>query len=331
MVLEVGDVLRVRCDLEKFKKIRQRQGVSLMPKFKWSDEDIESDETRLVEAVVALNSYFINKSLKDLKFRENFGATVLAVRHRGKLMRDLVAETKLDAGDALLLEVRKTRYNALKQNPSFVIISEIEQERFRKSKIFPALGIVLGVIVLATFGVVPIVVSSIVGSILLVLVGCITMEEAYKAIEWRIIFLLAGVLTLGVALERSGAAKLISTSIVDNVGTLGGDLAPYALVSVLFLITSLLTGVMSNNATAALLAPIAIGTASTLGVSSRPFLVAVTVAASASFMTPVGYQTNTLIYGPGQYRFSDFLRVGTPLNIIIWIAATFLIPYFWHF
>ena len=331
MVLEAGDVLRVRCDLEKFKKIRQRQGVSLMPKFKWRDEDIESDDTRLVEAVVALNSYFINKSLKELEFRENFGATVLAVRHRGKLMRDLVSETKLDAGDALLLEVKKSRYNSLKQNPSFVIISEIKQERFRKSKIIPAIAIVLGVIVLATFNVVPIVVSSIVGAILLVLVGCITMEEAYKAIEWRIIFLLAGVLTLGVALERSGAAKLISTGIVDNVGALGGDIAPYALVSVLFLMTSLLTGVMSNNATAALLAPIAIGTANSLGVSSRPFLVAVTVAASASFMTPVGYQTNTLIYGPGQYRFSDFLKVGTPLNIIVWIAASFLIPYFWSF
>ncbi|NNE97561.1 MAG: SLC13 family permease [Pyrinomonadaceae bacterium] len=331
MVLEAGDVLRIRCDLEKFNKIRQRQGVSLMPKFKWRDEDIESDDTRLVEAVVALNSYFINKSLKELEFRENFGATVLAVRHRGKLMRDLVSETKLDAGDALLLEVKKSRYKTLKQNPSFVIISEIEQERFRKSKIIPALVIVLGVIALATFNVVPIVVGSIVGSILLVLVGCITMEEAYKAIEWRIIFLLAGVLTLGVALERSGAAKLISSSVVDNIGTLGGELAPYAIVSVLFLITSLLTGVMSNNATAALLAPIAIGTANTMGVSSRPFLIAVTVAASVSFMTPVGYQTNTLIYGPGQYRFSDFLKVGTPLNIILWIAATLLIPYFWSF
>ena len=330
MVLEAGDVLRVRCDLDKFNKIRERQGVALIPKYKWRDEDIESHETRLVEAVVALNSYFINKSLKELKFRENFGATVLAVRHRGKLMRDLVSETKLDAGDALLLEVKKTRYSSLKQNPSFVIISEIEQERFRKSKIFPALAIVFGVIILATLGIVPIVVSSIVGSILLVLAGCITMEEAYKAIEWRIIFLLAGVLTLGVALERSGAAKLVSTTIVDNIGT-WGDIAPYALVSILFLITSLLTGVMSNNATAALLAPIAIGTATSLGVSSRPFLVAVTVAASASFMTPVGYQTNTLIYGPGQYRFSDFLKVGTPLNIIIWIAATILIPYFWEF
>lgn len=328
MILKAGDVLRVRCDLEKFNKIREREGVKLKPRFKWSDEDIESEDTRLVEAVVALNSYFINKSLKELQFRENFGATVLALRHRGKLMREKISETELDAGDALLLEVKLDRFNQLKQNPSFVVISEIEQPRFRKSKLIPALLIVFGVILTATLGILPIVVSSIVGSILLVLFGCLTMEEAYKAIEWRIIFLLAGVLTLGVALENSGAASLLSKTIVEGVGDWGGKVA---ILSAFFLLTSLLTGVMSNNATAALLAPIAIGTANALGVSPRPFLVAVMIAASASFMTPVGYQTNTLIYGPGQYRFADFLKVGTPLNIIIWIAATILIPYFWEF
>jgi len=326
MILQAGDILRVRCDLDKFNKIRQRQGVLLKPRYKWSDEDVESEDSQLVEAVVALNSYFINKSLKDLQFRENFGATVLALRHRGKLMREKLSETKLDAGDALLLEVKKDRFRQLKQNPSFVIISEIEEERFRKSRLIPALVIVTGVILTATLGIMPIVVSAIVGVILLVLAGCITMEEAYKAVEWRIIFLLAGVLTLGVALEKTGAAKLASGVIVDSVGTWGGAVA---LISAFFLITSLLTGVMSNNATAALLAPIAIATANSIDANPRPFLVAVAVAASASFMTPVGYQTNTLIYGPGQYRFSDFLRVGTPLNIIIWIAASLLIPYFW--
>lgn len=328
LVLESGDILRVRCDLEKVKKLQAWEGILFKSQFKWRDADVQSEDTRLVEAVVALNSNFIGKTLKDLKFREKFGATVLALRHRGKLMREKLSETELDAGDALLLEIKKDRYNQLKQNPSFVIISEVEYERFRKSKIIPAILIVFGVILTATFGILPIVVGSIVGSLLLVLVGCLTMEEAYKAIEWRIIFLLAGVLTLGVALEKSKAAELLSKTLVEYVGPWGG---PVVLVSVFFLFTSLLTGAMSNNATAALLAPIAIGAAHSLQVSPRPFLVAVTVAASASFMTPVGYQTNTLIYGPGQYRFSDFLRVGTPLNIMIWLAATFLIPYFWAF
>ncbi len=327
-ILQIGDVLRIRCDLDKFKKIQARKGILFKPQFKWSDEDVESEDTKLVEAVVALNSYFINKTLVELEFREKFGASVLALRHRGKLMREKLSHTKLNAGDALLLEVKANRYNQLASNPSFVITSEIKTEKFRKRKLIPALAIVFGVVITATLGIMPIVVSSIIGSILMVLVGCIRMEEAYKAIEWRIIFLLAGVLTLGIALENTGAAKLLSSTIVSSVESWGG---PIAIVSAFFLLTSLLTGVMSNNATAALLAPIAIATANTLGVSPRPFLVAVMIAASASFMTPVGYQTNTLIYGPGQYRFADFLKVGTPLNIILWIAATFLIPYFWEF
>lgn len=326
-ILRAGDVLRVRCDLEKFKKIQKREGVAFKSEYKWRDEDIETEEAKLVEAVIAPNSEFINKSLQDLKFRETFGATVLALRHKGVLMRDKISDTNLYAGDALLIEVRTDRYRQLFQNPSFVIVSEVEQEKYRKSKIIPALIIIAGVIITASVGITEIVVSAVVGSILLVLIGCIKMEEAYKAIEWRIIFLLAGVLSLEAAMHNSKAGELVASQIISTVGIWG----PVALVSAFYLLTFSLTEMMSNTATAALLTPIAISTANTLGVSPRPFLVAVMFAASASFMTPVGYQTNTLIYGPGQYKFADFLKVGTPLNIILWIAATFLIPYFFKF
>ncbi len=328
LVLQKGDVLRVSCDLDKFKKIQAREGVLFKAQHKWRDKDIETDDIRLVEVVIAPNTEFVGNSLEDLQFREVFGATVLALRHRGKLMREKIADTKLTAGDVLLLEVKTTRYNQLKQNPSFYVISEIEQPKYRKSKLIPALVIVFGVILTASTGFMPIVQSSVIGAVLLILVGCLTMEEAYKAIEWRIIFLLAGILTLGIALQKTGGAELISKTLLSNVAAWFGLVA---LVSVFYLMTSVLTEVMSNNATGALLAPIAIATANTLGVSPRPFLVAVMFAASASFMTPVGYQTNTLIYGPGRYKFSDFLRVGTPLNIIFWLLATFMIPYFWSF
>jgi di/tricarboxylate transporter len=296
--------------------------------FKWSEEDIETSEIKLVEAVVAPGSEFVGKSLNDLQFYERFGVTVLAIRHRGKLMRVRISDTKLSAGDAMLLEVKTERYNQLLQNPSFVIISEIDQPVYRKSKLIPALLIVVGVISTATLGIAPIVVSSIVGAILLVLVGCLRMDEAYQAVEWRIIFLLAGVLTLEAAMENSGAAPLISSTIISVVSSWGGLVA---LLSAFYLMTFIFTEMMSNNATAALLTPIAIATANTLQVSPRPFLVAVMFAASASFMTPVGYQTNTLIYGPGQYKFADFLRVGTPLNLIMWVLATIFIPVFWKF
>ncbi len=328
LVLQKGDVLRVTCDLDEFKKIQAREGVLFKPQYKWRDHDIETEDVRLVEVVIAPNTNFVGKSLEDLQFREVFGATVLALRHRGKLIREKIADTKLKGGDVLLLEVKSARYNQLKQNESFYIISEIEQPVYRKTKLIPALIIVFGVVLSATLGLMPIVQSSVVGAVLLILVGCLTMEEAYKAIEWRIIFLLAGILTLGIALEKTGGADLISSTLLSSVGDW---YKLVILVSVFYLMTSFLTEVMSNNATGALLAPIAIATANSLGVNPRPFLVAVMFAASASFMTPVGYQTNTLIYGPGQYKFSDFLRVGTPLNIIFWLIATLLIPYFWSF
>ncbi|MGI8543335.1 MAG: SLC13 family permease, partial [Aridibacter sp.] len=284
-ILRAGDVLKVRCDLEKFKKIQKREGVAFKSEYKWRDEDIETEEAKLVEAVIAPNSEFINKSLQDLKFRETFGATVLALRHKGVLMRDKISDTNLYAGDALLIEVRTDRYRQFSQNPSFVIVSEVEQEKYRKSKIIPALIIIAGVIITASVGITEIVVSAVVGSILLVLVGCIKMEEVYKAIEWRIIFLLAGVLSLEAAMHNSKAGELVASQIISTVGIWG----PVALVSAFYLLTFTLTEMMSNTATAALLTPIAISTANTLGVSPRPFLVAVMFAASASFMTPVGY------------------------------------------
>jgi di/tricarboxylate transporter len=161
----------------------------------------------------------------------------------------------------------------------------------------------------------------------MVLFRCLTLEEAYEAVQWKVIFLLGGVLAMGKAMEKSGAALLIANTLVETVGNLG----PRALVSAFYLMTSIMTELMSNNATAALLTPIAIAVAESYGVDSRPFLMAVTYAASAAFMTPVGYQTNTLIYSLGHYRYADFLGVGTPLNLMFWILATIMIPWFWPF
>jgi di/tricarboxylate transporter len=185
-------------------------------------------------------------------------------------------------------------------------------------------GLVVG---LAAFKVFPIIVLAIVGCVAMVLSGCITLEEAYQAIEWKVIFLLAGVLTLGVALEKTGGAQLLSDAMLSTVGAYG----PEALVSAFYFLTFMLTNIMSNNATAALLAPIAIVSAQSLNLDPRPFLMAVTFGASMSFMTPVGYQTNTMIYGAGRYTFADFLKVGTPLSLLFWVIATLLLPVLWPF
>jgi di/tricarboxylate transporter len=182
-------------------------------------------------------------------------------------------------------------------------------------------------VLLATFKFFPIAVAAITGSLLLILLRSITVEEAYRAVDWKVIFMLAGILSMGVALEKTGAADLLAISLIDQLGQYG----PTVVMSAIFAITFLATNVMSNNATAALLAPIAISVAANMQVSDRPFLMAVTFAASLSFMTPMGYQTNTMIYTPGNYKFTDYLKIGTPLNLLYWLIASLFLPYFFPF
>ncbi|MEO7660675.1 MAG: SLC13 family permease [Pyrinomonadaceae bacterium] len=326
-VLREGDVLLIRCDLDKIRSLQERDYVQFKSQHKWGDDTVASDEYKLLEAVIEPNSNLIANTLKGSYFREKYGATVLAIRHGEKVFREKLSDTVLSAGDLLLIEIKKERISSFRRSGEFIITSEMEAVEFRRNKAIIAIGIVAGVVIAASFNLAPIVVTALIGAIALVLSGCISLEEAYAAIEWKIIFLLAGVLSLGIALEETGTANLISSNMIQYVGSYG----LIALVSAFYLLTSLLTETMSNNATAALLAPIAIATAASLGVSPTPFLIAITFAASASFMTPVGYQTNTMIYGPGQYRFLDFVKVGTPLNMMFWIIATIMIPILWSF
>jgi di/tricarboxylate transporter len=326
-VLRAGDVLLVRSDIEKIRALQEREGVDFKPKAKWDEEFVAKEHFKLLEAVIEPNSTLEGSTLQRSNFREQYGAIVLAIRHRGKLLREKLSDSELSAGDLLLIEIGEDRVNALKRSGDFIVTSERDATEFRRNRAIAAILIVAAVVTLAAIGTFPIVVSAVAGAIAMILIRCITIEEAYSAIEWKIIFLLAGVLSLGVALEASGAAAMLSSNLLKYVGSFG----PIALVSAFYLLTSLLTETMSNTATAALLAPIAIVTARSLGVDATPFLMAITCAASASFMTPVGYQTNTMIYGPGQYKFTDFLKVGTPLNIMFWILATILIPMIWSF
>lgn len=326
-VLAARDVLRVRCEVEKIKQLQEREGIALKPEIEWRDEELESEEAMLVEAVIAPNSVLDGKTLRDIRFRNYFGGTVLALRHRGETVHENLETTTLRAGDVLLVKIRRDHLIHLEEHEAFLVVSEVGLPTFRKRKVLQAVAIVAGVVLTAALNILPILVGAIAGSILMLLTRCLDLEDAYKAIEWKVIFLLAGVLSLGAALEKTGAALLISDALIAGVGPWG----PVALLAAFFLLTTLLTNVMSNNAAAALLAPIALAAAASLGLSPRPLLMAVTFAASLSFMTPVGYQTNTLIYGPGQYKFADFLRAGTPLNLLFWVLATLLIPVFWPF
>jgi di/tricarboxylate transporter len=206
IVIESYDVLRVRCDIHKIRQIQERVGVMLKSNLKINQDEFAADDIILTEAIVAPNSELENQSLKSINFRNKFRATALALRHRGQLLHEGFATTKLNAGDALLIEVRKENYIYLKNNKNFVLVSDIELPKYRKRKVVPAMLIVVGVVVTATVGILPIMASALLGCILLVLAGCIKLDEAYQAIDWKVIFLLGGILSMGIALEKTGAA-----------------------------------------------------------------------------------------------------------------------------
>jgi di/tricarboxylate transporter len=324
IVLQAGDVVRLACDSDKLTKLQSRLGISLISDLGAEPQDKEAD---LVEAVVAPRSPLVGQTLKGLKFYEKFQAKVIALRHRGQTTQDKLDDSPLYAGDTLLLSVRQDKLAALASNPAFVLITPRKASDIRPGKVLIALLILVLVVASSALNLLPIVVAAMGGCAAMVLTGCLKADEVYASVDWKVILMLGGLLPLGIALESTGAAKIFADFVIQYLGGLG----PWVLMSALYLATSILTEVMSNSATAVLLAPIAISAANAMGVDSRPFLVAVTMAASSSFMTPVGYQTNTLIYGPGQYKFNDFLRVGTPLNILFWVLATWYIPQFWPF
>ena len=324
-VLREHDLLRVKGDVRTINELKERAEASLGMQIKWQDSDLESKDTKLVEAVVGPSSPLAGRSLVESNPRKNYGVSVLAIRHHGALKHGELQNIKLMSGDTLLIEVPNSRIPYLIQQRVFLVASKAGIPQFDLLKAAKGVAIVVSVITSAALGWLSIASAAAAGALLIVLSKCISMEEAYAAIEWNVLFLLAGMLALSIAMEKTGTSAMMAGGIVDVFGAMG----PRALVAAFFGATMLLTSVMSNQATVALLIPVAITTAYSIDANPRTFIFAVMFAASSSFMTPVGYQTNTMIYGPGQYTFNDFLRVGTPLSLIFWVLGTLLIPWFW--
>ena len=328
LVLEAGDELTVSCKMDELKKLIHREGIKMKSEKSFTEKELVKSNLILVEAIVTADSRMEGRTLKEYNFRaQNEGATVLAIRHRDKVVQEKIGNTKLKAGDVLLISADESQLQRLKTNDDLLIYSETEHRKIDIFKLISTVAIVAAVVVFAAIGIASIVLTATVGVVLLIIFKFISPEDAYKAIEWKVIFMLAGVLSLGTALEKTEASSLLANGMISVLGSFG----PLAMLAAFFGLTFISTNFMSNTATAALLTPIAITTAESMSVDARPFIFAVAFAASLSFMTPMGYQTNAMIYGPGNYRFKDYLRIGTPLNIIFWILALMIIPYFFPF
>jgi di/tricarboxylate transporter len=325
--LEEDDLLLVKAPAAALVQLRDRAGIGIKPGRHPDDADLRSAESVLVEAVVSPNSPLEGRTLKGVDFRHRYGATALAIRRHGEDIREKIGKVRLRLGDELLILAPRQNLDRLKQETDFVILQELDVPVLKPAVALTSSLIVAGVVLTAAFGLYTIAEAALVGSVLMVLTGCLPIRKIYQEIDWRVIFLIAGLVPMGIALQTSGAAD----SAVQGLMWLMGDLGPTAVLGAFFFMAFALTGFMSNTATAALLVPLAITFARTLEVDPKPFLMALAFAASAAFYTPIGYQTNLLVYGPGGYRFTDFVKVGGPLNIVVWILATLLIPVLFPF
>jgi len=330
--LKVNDILIVKGGLPNILKLRDSEGVGILPEVKLGDADLQSDDVLLAEAVVSSESSLAGKTLEELNFQQRFQATTLAIRRHGGPILEKLGRVRLRAGDLLLMLVRKNILNNLRQNQDFlIVIDKADKHNFKLSKTPISICIFVGVIFVATTNLLPLphplMVAAMSGALLMVLTRCLTPQEAYQAVDWRIIILIGATLSLGKAMEETGTAILIANNILQWLKPFG----PSAVLGGLYLITMALSAFISNNAAATLLTPIAISIASQGTWDPRPFSFCIAFAASCSFLTPIGYQTNTMVYGPGGYRFKDYLRAGLVLSLLNWVITTLLIPIIWPF
>jgi di/tricarboxylate transporter len=320
--LREGDILFLEGNPEGILKVRQAKGLEVVPERDNPPAEVPGEETVVVEASITPTCEMVGKNLSEVRFLDTYGINVLAIWRRGEPVVKKVGHVALEFGDVLLLQGPEERIIRLGKSRCFLLLGGVPPVRYRPSKAPIALATLGGVIALATTGVLPITLAATLGALIMVLSRCLTPLEAYESVDWRIIMLIAGTLPLGLAMQNSGTANLLANLILDGVGTLG----PWAALATIILITSLLTGIISNAATVVLIAPIAYNTAIDFAVDPKSFFMAVAIAASSSFMTPISHQSNTLVMGPGGYRFLDFVKVGTPLNFLVWIIASLLVP-----
>lgn len=325
-LLLAGDRLVVHSRSKGMMDLRSTDLVGL--KMAGGGHDLETLRRRgvvMVEAIVGSTSRYVQRPIRDLDLAARYGIHLIAVHRKDASIEDIGDDFQLQFGDVLLVEGTPAQIKRFCENGDLFAITDGKAPANRPKKAPIALATIVGVMLLAAFNVMPIEGLAMIGAAVVIATGCIRSDEAWKAIDWPIIVLIFGMLALSIAMRDSGLAELLARGLV-----LAGDgLSPWMMLALVILLTSITTEFVSNNAVAVLFTPVVIGVAQQLGVDPRPFVVGVMFAASASFATPIGYQTNTLVYNAGNYRFTDFARLGVPMNLIVWVLASVMIPFFW--
>ena len=324
--IQADDVLLVEGRHEEILKIKDTSGLEIKADLKLSDPNLQSEDTTLVEVILLQRSPLIGRTLKGFRFRERYGLQVLGLNRHGQNVHRKISQVPLRMGDVLLIQGHKSNIAALSDDQTFRILGAVEEKRPQRRKAIMAVTIFVAALIAATATpkITPLPVAVLIGSILVFLARCITPEEAYREVEWKAIILIASMLGLGVAMDHSGTAKYLAGSLV----TFAGQVGPTWLMAGFFILTVLLTQPMSNQAAAVVILPIAVETATKLNLNPRAFAMTVAIAASCSYLTPLE-PSCLMVYGPGRYKFGDFLKVGSILTILILVIAVLMIPHYW--
>lgn len=322
-ILRRGDVLLIEGMVDNLVWAEATGRVEVQPEVGVADKDLQSEAVGVAEVLLSPHSRLVGKTLSDIHFREKYNLSVLAILRDGRPRRTGLAELPLRFGDTLLVQGPRHNFRIVQREPDFVVLGGMEEAPIVRSRKAPlAAGLVLVMLVPVMAGWLPIMAGALLAGVLMVITGCLTMDEAYQSIEWKAVFLVAGMLPLGIAMENTGTAEYLARMMIDLVGGSG----PMAILIGFYVMTNLLTQFISNAASTVLIAPIAIGVARYVGSDPRTLLMAVAVAASAGFLTPVGHQANVLVMGPGGYRFIDYVKVGLPLDLLTLAAVIIILP-----
>jgi di/tricarboxylate transporter len=325
------DILFVRGSLENFLRMKEVEKVTMLTDEKLTQDELIHDDNTLVECLITNQTDLVGKSLMEINFRRRFGSFILAIRREGEILRKKIAHVVLQAFDTLLIYGPIEKIKELSDSGDFIVLGEIEATLQKHKYWWVSVAVIFGAVILAALGIVPILKGALIGAIFLLVIKVITANEAYQSINWQVIVLIAALIPLGIVIQKSGTAFWIGTVLNDIANAFNPLVRPTVMLSLVYLVTIILTEMTSNAATAIIMTPIAISAAQQMGLDPRTFVFAVCFAASASFITPIGYQTNLMVYGPGGYKFTDYVRVGLPLAIVLWCIATWLIPILWPF